>query len=181
MTYSRSASVSDASLCEDVALSQFSPQESHFSPCTRMGSLNSARETPRHLPSVQRSETAAYELIPEAEREVVAKGHTCVRASRVYRGCCSTCTSPLESAAARPGSPRTSASRARSRMRGKVPHSVPLRRTSRSTLRTLTWSTPVCVDHQHLAWFGQVQRMPKYQGNAQSGIPGIVAGTDGTR
>ena len=55
------------------------------------------------------------------------------------------------------------------------------RRTSRSTLWTLTWSTPVCVDHQHLAWFGQVQRMPKYQGNAQSGIPGIVAGTDGSR
>ena len=116
MTYSRSASVSDASLCEDVALSQFSPQESHFSPCTRMGSLNSARETPRHLPSVQRSETAAYELIPEAEREVVAKGHTCVRASRVYRGCCSTCTSPLRSV----GCPRTPASRARSNVRGKV-------------------------------------------------------------
>ena len=177
MTYSRSASVSDASLCEDVALSQFSPQESHFSPCTRMGSLNSARETPRHLPSVQRSETAAYELIPEAEREVVAKGHTCVRASRVYRGCCSTCTSPLESAAARPGSPRTSASRARSSMRGKVP----LRRTSRSTLWTLTWSTSVCVNRQHLVWFGQVQRMPKYRGNAQNGISGIVAGTDGAR
>ena len=53
------------------------------------------------------------------------------------------------------------------------------RRTSRSTLWALTWSTPVCVDHQHLVWFGQVQRMPKYRGNAQNGIPGIVAGTDG--
>ena len=98
-----------------------------------------------------------------------------------YHGCCSTCTSPLESAAARPGSPRTSASPARSSMRGKVPHSVPLRRTSRSTLWTLTWNTSVCVNRQHLVWFGQVQRMPKYRGNAQNGIPGIVAGTDGSR
>ena len=162
--------------CEDVALSQSSPQECHFSPCARMGSPNSARGTLRHLPSVHRSETADYELLPEAKRGFSPK------ITHVYapRGCIAGAAHLYESVAiraTRPSSPRTSASRARSSMRGKVP----LRRTSRSTLWTLTWSTSVCVNRQHLVWFGQAQRMPKYRGNAQNGISGIVAGTDGAR
>ena len=28
-------------------------------------------------------------------------------------------------------------------------------------------------------WLAQVQRMPKYTGNAQSGIPGVTTGTEG--
>ena len=73
-----------------------------------MGLLNEAWETLLHLPSVRRSETAEYELLPEAEREVVVQIYTCMRPVWVYRGSCSTCTSPLQSAAALPDSPRTS-------------------------------------------------------------------------
>lgn len=31
------------------------------------------------------------------------------------------------------------------------------------------------------AWLGQVERMPKYKGNAQSGISGIIPGNDSAR
>ena len=31
------------------------------------------------------------------------------------------------------------------------------------------------------AWLGQVQCMPKYRDNAQSGIPGVITDTDGAR
>ena len=31
------------------------------------------------------------------------------------------------------------------------------------------------------AWLGQVERMPKYKGNAQSSIPGVMPSNDGAR
>ena len=108
VTYSRGVSASGASLCEDIAPSQSSPQESRYSPSTRMGLIDEARQTLRHLLGVHRSETEEYELLPEAERAVVTQVHTFVSAVRVYRGCCPTCVNALRSAAIRPGSPRTS-------------------------------------------------------------------------
>ena len=143
------------------------------------GATRRGWDTLCHLPSVQRSETAQFELLPEAERAAVVQIHTCVRAAQVYRGCCSTCTSPLRSAAARPGSAGTSGSRARSSVRDILQHFAPDIEKHLGDLDVgYTVRASIVSD---LAWLGQVQCMPKYRGNAQSGIPGVFIGTVGAR
>ena len=108
------------------------------------GLLYEARETLRRLPGGHRSEAAEYELLPRPSAQLLPRATpapTLLRAVLVYRRSCSTCTSALRFAATPLGSPKTSASRARSSARGKVLRFERLPRTSRSTLRTSTWGT----------------------------------------
>ena len=136
------------------------------------GLLEEVRQTIRRLPGGHRSEAAEYELLPEAERAIVAQGH----AARGCRRCYLTCTSARRSAVTRLGSPRTPAIRARTSARGRAPRSAP--DIERYLDVGYAMRASIVSD---AAWPGQVERMPKYKGNAQSGIPGVMPGNDGAR
>ena len=106
---------------------------------TRAGKLSAACR------AVTAPKLVEYELLSQAEHMIIAQGHACAcSAARcaVYRRCCSTCTSVLRSAASPSGSPRMSASRARSSCESEGAALASLRRTSRSTLRTSPWGIP---------------------------------------
>ena len=137
--------------------------------------LEEVRQTIRRLPGGHRSEAAEYELLPEAERAIVAQSH----AAQGCRRCYLTCTSARRSAVTRLGSPRTPAIRARTSARGRAPRSMPdIERYLEDLDVGYAMRASIVSD---AVWLGQVERMPKYKGNAQSGIPGVMPGNDGAR
>ena len=149
------------------------------------GLLGEARQTLRRLPGGHRSEAAEYELLPEAERAIVAQGHACAYSAARRAGVSQVLLDIYECAAIRCDPSWFSENAGISRADQRTREGAALRAAApdiEKHLEDLNVGYAVRASIvSDSAWLGQVQRMPKYKGNAQSGIPGVIVGSDGAR
>ena len=149
------------------------------------GLLSEAQQTLRRLPGGHRSEAAEYELLPEAERAIVAHGHACAYSAARRAGVSQVLLDLYECAAIRCDPSWFSENAGISRADQRTREGAALRAAApdiEKYLEDLNIGYAVRASIvSDAAWLGQVERMPKYKGNAQSGFPGVIAGTDGTR
>ena len=149
------------------------------------GLLFEARETLRRLPGGHRSEAAEYELLPEAERAIIAQGHACAYSAARRAGVSQVLLDLYECAAIRCDSSWFSENVGITRTKQREREGAALRAAAPDIEKHLAdlnvgYAVRASIVSDS-AWLGQVERMPKYRGNAQSGIPGVITGTDGAR
>jgi len=149
------------------------------------GLLGEARQTLRRLPGGHRSEAAEYELLPEAERAIVAQGHACAYSAARRAGVSQVLLDLYECAAIRCDQAWFSENAGISRAEQRAREGKALRAAAPDIEKHLEdldvgYAVRASIVSDS-TWLGQVQRMPKYKGNAQSGIAGVIAGTDGAR
>jgi acyl-CoA oxidase len=147
--------------------------------------LEEARQTLRRLPDGHRSEAAEYELLPEAERAIVAQGHACAYSAARRAGVSQVLLDLYECAAIRCDSAWFSESAGISRADQRTREGAALRAAAPDIERLLEdldvgYAVRASIVSD-AAWLGQMERMPKYKGNAQSGIPVVIPGNDGAR
>jgi acyl-CoA oxidase len=149
------------------------------------GLLAEARHTLRRLPDGHRSEDAEYELLPEAERAIVAHGHACAYSAARRAGVSQVLLDLYECAAIRSDPAWFSENVGITRAEQRVREGAALRAAAPDIERYLEdldvgYAVRASIVSD-AAWLGQVERMPKYKGNAQSGIPGLIPDNDGAR
>ncbi|KAH8999690.1 hypothetical protein EDB86DRAFT_3075757 [Lactarius hatsudake] len=149
------------------------------------GLLDSGRQVLRRVPGGHRSETAEYELLPEAERSVIALGHACAYSAAQRAGVPQVLLDLYECAAIRGDPTWFSENVGLTRAEQRTKEGTALRAAApdiEKHLEDLNVGYAVRASIvSDAAWLGQVERMPKYKGNAQSGIPGVTPGKDGAR
>ncbi|KAI0270443.1 hypothetical protein BC834DRAFT_922464 [Gloeopeniophorella convolvens] len=147
--------------------------------------LDEGRQVLRRVPGGHRSEAAEYELLPESERAVLALGHACAYSAAKKAGIPQVLLDIYECAAIRGDPAWFSENAGLNREAQRAKEGAALREASpdiEKHLEDLNVKYAVRASIvSDSAWLGQVARMPKYKGNAQSGIPGVTPGTDGAR
>lgn len=147
--------------------------------------LSEARHVLRRLPGGLRSEAAEYELHPESERSIVAFGHACAYSAARRAGVPQVLLDLYECAAIRGDPAWFSENVGLTREEQRAKEGAALRAAApdiEKHLEDLNVAYAVRASIvSDVAWLGQVERMPKYKGNAQSGIPGVTPGKDGAR
>ncbi|KAH9014503.1 acyl-CoA oxidase [Lactarius pseudohatsudake] len=142
------------------------------------GLLDEGRQVLRRVPGGHRSETAEYELPLEAERSVI-------RAWPRRAGVPQVLLDLYECAAIRGDPAWFSENVGLTRAEQRAKEGTALRAAApdiEKHLEDLNIGYAVRASIvSDAAWLGQVERMPKYKGNAQSGIPGVTPGKDGAR
>ncbi|KAI9434571.1 acyl-CoA oxidase [Lactarius indigo] len=145
--------------------------------------LDEGRQVLRRIPGGHRSETAEYELLPEAERAVTALGHACAYSAARRAGVPQVLLDLYECAAIRGDPTWFSESVGLTRADQRAKEGAALRAAApdiEKHLEELKVGYAVRASIvSDAAWLGQVERMPKFKGNAQSGIPGVTPGKDG--
>ncbi|KAI0263647.1 acyl-CoA oxidase [Gloeopeniophorella convolvens] len=149
------------------------------------GLLEEGRQTLRRIPGGHRSEAAEYELLPESERAILALGHASAYAAARRAGVPQVLLDIYECAAIRDDPAWFSENAGLSREAQRAKEGAALREASPDIEKHLEdlnvgYAVRASIVSDE-AWLAQVQRMPKYTGNAQSGIPGVTPGTDGAR
>ena len=149
------------------------------------GLLDEARQTLRRIPGGHRSEAAEYELLPEAERAIVALGHACAYSAGRAAGVPQVLLDLYECAAIRGDPTWFSENVGITRAEQRAREGNALRAAAPDVEKHLEdlnvgYAVRASIVSDS-AWLGQVARMPKYKGNAQSGIPGVTPGKDGAR
>ncbi len=149
------------------------------------GLLDEGRRVLRRQTSGPRSEACAYLLQPEAERAVVALGHACAYSAARRAGVPQVLLDLYECAAVRADPAWFSENVALRREDQRARETAALCAAVQDVERLLG---DLNVAHavrasivSDVAWAGQVERMPKYRGNAQSAIPGVTVGSEGAR
>ncbi len=147
--------------------------------------LDEGRQVLRRVPGGHRSETAEYELLPEAERAVCALGHASAYSAARRAGVPQVLLDLYECAAIRGDPTWFSENVGLTRAEQRAKEGVALRAAAPDIERHLEdlnvgYAVRASIVSD-AAWLGQVERMPKYKGNAQSGIPGVTPGKDGAR
>ncbi|KAH9023645.1 hypothetical protein EDB84DRAFT_1564663 [Lactarius hengduanensis] len=129
------------------------------------GLLDEGRQVLRRVPGGHRSETAEYELPLEAERSVLLDLYEC--------------------AAIRGDPTWFSENVGRTRAEQRAKEGAALRAATpdiEKHLEDLNVGYAVRASiFSDAAWLDQVEWIPRYKGNAQSGIPGVTPGKDGAR
>jgi len=147
--------------------------------------LQEGREILRRVPGGHRSEAAEYELLPESERAVVALGHACAYSAAKRAGVPQVLLNLYECAAIRDDPVWFSENVGLNREAQRAKEGAVLREAAPDIEKHLeSLDVKYAVRASIISdsnWLAQVQRMPKYTGNAQSGIPGVTPGTDGAR
>jgi acyl-CoA oxidase len=149
------------------------------------GLLEEGRQILRTIPGGHRSEAAEYMLLPEAERAVVALGHASAYTAAQKAGVPKVLLDLYECAAIRDDPSWFSENAGINREAQRVREGVALRQAAPDIEKHLedlnikhAVRSSIISDSN---WLAQVQRMPKYIGNAQSGIPGVIPAKDGSR
>jgi acyl-CoA oxidase len=149
------------------------------------GLLEESRQTLRTIPGGHRSEAAEYALLPEAERAVVALGHASAYSAAKNAGIPKVLLDLYECAAIRDDPSWFSENAGINREAQRVREGIALRQAAPDIEKHLedlnikhAVRSSIITDSN---WLAQVQRMPKYIGNAQSGIPGVISAKDGSR
>lgn len=147
--------------------------------------LDEGRQILQRIPGGHRSEAAKYELLPESERAVIALGHACAYSAAKKAGVPQVLLDLYECAAIRDDPAWFSENVGLSREKQRAREGAALRGAApdiEKHLEELNVKYAVRASIISEAdWLAQVQRMPSYTGNAQSGIPGFTPGKNGAR
>ena len=147
--------------------------------------LDGSRQILQRIPGGHRSEAAKYELLPESERAVIALGHACAYSAAKKAGVPQVLLDVYECAAIRDDPAWFSENVGLSREMQRAREGAALRAAAPDIEKHLEeLNVKYAVRASIISdadWLAQVQRMPKYTGNAQSGIPGVTLGKGGAR
>jgi acyl-CoA oxidase len=149
------------------------------------GLIEEGRQLLRNIPGGHRSEAAEYSLLPDAERAIIALGHASAYSAAQKAGVPQVLLDIYECVAIRDDPVWFSEKAGISRDAQREREGVALRKAAPDIEKHLE-----DLDIKHAVrssiisdqdWLAQVQRMPKFTGNAQSGIPGVHPALDGAR
>jgi acyl-CoA oxidase len=149
------------------------------------GLIEEGRQLLRNIPGGHRSEAAEYTLLPDAERAIIALGHASAYSAAQKAGVPQVLLDIYECAAIRDDPVWFSEKAGITRDAQREREGVALRKAVPDIEKHLE-----DLDIKHAVrssiisdqdWLAQVQRMPKFTGNAQSGIPGVHPSLDGAR
>ncbi|KAF8267911.1 acyl-CoA oxidase [Lactarius quietus] len=145
--------------------------------------LKEARQTLRRLPGSHCSEAAEYELLPKAECAIIAQGHLCAYSTARRAGVSQVLLDLYECTAIHCNQAWFSENTGISCTEQRAREGAALHAAAPDIEKHLEDLDVGYAMHALIvsdsAWLSQVQCMLKYKGNVQTGIPGVLPGTDG--